>query len=88
MRRVALFHIAFFAIIIIIASPFWARGDNTNEEYLIGDWKTSDGTALSFYNDGVFSFGWGILGDEEGEWYAESTSSDSFVIDVDDLWSG
>ena len=81
MRRFALFQIAVLLVFISLPQIVYARVNNV--DYLIGDWTTSDGTILSFSNDGMFVFNWGILGVEEGDWYAESTSDDSFVIEMD-----
>lgn len=52
-------------------------------DYLIGDWSTSDGVILSFYDDGFFEMEWGYFPTEEGEWDAEALSEDTYYLDMD-----
>ena len=51
-------------------------------DFLIGDWSTSDGVGLSFYEDGVFVMDWGFF-PEEGDWYAEQLSENAYLIEMD-----
>lgn len=52
-------------------------------DFLIGDWSTSDGVFLSFYDDGYFEMEWSYFPPEEGEWYAEAISDDTYYIEMD-----
>ena len=57
--------------------------DYDDISFLIGDWSTSDGVLLSFYDDGYFEMEWGYFPAEEGEWYAEAISDDTYYIEMD-----
>ncbi len=55
----------------------------TSTDFLIGDWSTTDGVYLSFYDDGYFEMEWSYFSYEEGEWYAEAISEDTYYIEMD-----
>ncbi len=52
-------------------------------DFLLGDWSTSDGVYISFYEDNVFYMQWGFLPEEEGFWEAEPISDNSFYINME-----
>ena len=52
-------------IIVILAFPVFASAEKT--DFLIGDWSTSDGVYLSFYDDGYFEMEWGYFPAEDSE---------------------
>ena len=53
------------------------------EEFLIGEWSTSDGVHLSFYEDGTFTLQWSCFPDEFGYWDAEMLSDDTWEITME-----
>lgn len=55
----------------------------TGIDFLIGDWSTSDGINLSFYDDYSFILEWGYFPEEEGSWYAEAISNDTFNMEME-----
>lgn len=52
-------------------------------DFLFGDWSTSDGVLLSFYDDGIFEMEWGYFPYEQGEWYAEAISNDTYYLEME-----
>jgi hypothetical protein len=61
-----------------------SSGGSTSGFNLVGMWKASDGSIITFNNDGTFTFEWnlGFAGglEEEGTYSVDSTAGDSFPI--------
>lgn len=71
-------------LIIIIGSIGCSFGAvSSGAEFLIGDWSTSDGVYLCFYDNETFSLEWGYFPEEEGRWSAGNVSGNSFNIFMD-----
>ena len=72
------------SLIIIIGSMSCSFGAvSSGTEFLIGDWCTSDGVYLCFYDDETFSLEWGYFPEEEGRWSTGTVSGRSFNIFMD-----
>lgn len=67
-------------ILMISCVPFGAMAMTDDARFLIGDWRTSDGVFLSFYDDETFVLEWGYSLSEEGHWSTGSTIGDTFTI--------
>ncbi len=73
-----------FLCMLIIASLLFPRQVSADSaDFLIGDWNTSDGVSLSFYDDGYFDMQWSFFPAEEGMWYAETITQDTMYIEMD-----
>ena len=71
------------ALVLVLAAVPCAAEAQGDPSFLIGDWSTSDGVELSFYDDGTFELAWSFLPTEEGQWAAEAVSDDTFRIEMD-----
>ena len=69
------------AVLIVSGLPIIVSAADT--DFLIDDWSTSDGITLSFYDDGYFEMEWSYFPAEEGKWYAEALSDDTFYIELE-----
>ena len=54
-----------------------------DSDLLIGDWSTSDGVYLSFYDDGSFCMEWGYFPEEIGYWKTEPLTDKTLFIELD-----
>ena len=68
---------------MLSAFPTGVLADDADFDFLIGDWSTSDGVKLSFYDDNVFSLEWGFMPYEEGNWEIEPITKYSCKIEMD-----
>ena len=80
MKRTLSLILMLILIVALLPCAASAKGDPS---FLIGDWSTSDGVTLSFYDDGYFELAWSFLPAEEGRWQAEAVSDDTFLIEMD-----
>ncbi len=71
------------ALILIFALTPCAAVAAGDPSFLIGDWSTSDGVELSFYDDGTFELAWSFFPSEEGRWATEAVSDDTFYMEMD-----
>lgn len=72
--------LALILTIALLPCAAQAKGDPS---FLLGDWSTSDGVRLSFYDDGYFELAWSFFPAEEGRWEAEAVTDDTFLIEMD-----
>ena len=71
-------------ILIAFSFPIATGAVSVEDSFLNGDWETSDGVMLSFYDDGTYDLQWGYFPAESGRWdIGDSTSGSSFVIEMD-----
>ena len=65
------------------AAPTVQPAQLASVDFLIGDWSTSDGVYLSFYEDGTFEMQWSFFPAEEGTWHAEPISENKYDLEMD-----
>ena len=68
-------------IICLFLDPFSAASASNSS--IIGEWSTSDGIYLTFFDDGTFMFEWGWFPAEYGTWSVSASDSESFPITMD-----
>ena len=80
MKKIVIYIVVLLLTVNIM--PFSVFAVNNDISFLIGDWSTSDGIYLSFYDDETFELEWGYFGAEEGDWNAKTITGDTFYLDM------